>query len=108
MPAALQTISGFFTAAGAGTNPATPSPGDSFNVPSFALTAQGLLENVYASGATTDFVRVRSPRLHDANQGLRLWVGGNQHRRLLPNYANDYLYPSDTPVVEIDATGAGT
>jgi hypothetical protein len=108
MPKALQTIAGFATAAGAGVLAATPAAGDTFNVPSFALTAQGLLEGVYWSGTTADFIRVRSPRLHDANQGLRLQTGTSQRRRLLPTYVNDYLYPSDTPIVEIDATGAAT
>lgn len=108
MPKALQTIAGFATAAGAGVLAATPSAGDTFNVPSFALSSQGYLEDVYAAGTTVDFVRIRSPRLHDANQGLRLQIGTTQRRRLIPNYASDTLYPSDTPIVEIDATGAAT
>lgn len=108
MPRALQTISGFFTAAGAGTNVATPSAGDSFQVPSFDLSSNAYIEQVHANGATTDFIRIRSPRLHDANQGLRVWVGGTTRRSLLPWGMNETLYPSDTPTVEIDATGAGT
>lgn len=108
MPKAIQTIAGFFTAVGAGTSAATPSAGDTFAVPSFALSAVGYLEDVYAAGATVDFIRIRSPRLHDANQGLRLFIGTTQRRRLLPNYSTEYLYPSDVPIVEIDATGAAT
>jgi len=107
MPRTLQTMAGFFTAAGAGTNPATPAPGDSFAVASFT-NGRAYLENVSASGATTDFVRMRSPRLHDANQGLRLFTGATKQRNLLPWGMNETLYSSDVPTVEIDATAAGS
>jgi hypothetical protein len=105
MPNAIQTIAGFFTAAGAGTSVATPAPGDSFTVPSFPLTSKAYLEQLWASGATVDFVRVRSPRLHDANQGIRVWIGSTPRRSLLPWSNQEVLYPMDTPIVEIDATG---
>lgn len=108
MPNAVQTIAGTAVAAGAGTNPAVPAAGDTFTVPSFSLTAAAYLEQVSAAGATTDFVRIRSPRLHDANQGIRAYVGSPLYRSLLPWNNQENLYPSDTPTVEIDATGAGT
>lgn len=108
MPRALSTISGFFTAAGAGTSVVTPAPGDTFTVPSFDISNKARLNQVYANGTTVDFVRVRSPRMHDPNQGLRLWVGTTLNTELLPWEANEVLYPSDTPTVEIDATGAAS
>ena len=108
MPVAIQTIAGFVTAAGAGTTVVTPAPGDTFTVPSFALTSKAYIEKVAASGAVVDFLRVRSPRLHDANQGLRLRIGGTLRRDLLPVSLQEQLYPSDTPIVELDATGAGS
>jgi hypothetical protein len=108
MPNAVQTIAGFATAAGAGTLVATPAPGDTFTVPSFDLSSRAYLENAWASGTTVDFVRVRSPRLHDPNQGLRVWVGTGLRRSLLPWGNREVLYPSDTPIVEIDATGAAS
>lgn len=108
MPNAIQTIAGFFTAAGAGTNVATPAPGDSFQVPSFDLSSKAYLEQLWTRGTTVDFIRFRSPRLHDANQGIRVRIGGTQMRSLLPWANQEVLYPSDAPIVEIDATGAGT
>ncbi len=107
MPTAYQIVSGFFTAGAAGTNVATPMAGDSFTVQSFQ-NGQARLEQMWAEGATTDFVRVRSPRMHDANQGIRLQVGGSALFPLLPDGIVQPLYPVDTPTVEIDATGAGT
>lgn len=108
MGIAVQTIAGFFTAAGAGTSVATPAPGDTFTVPSFDLASKAYVEQEWVSGTTVDFTRVRSPRLHDANQGLRVWVGGTVRRSLLPWNNHEVLYPSDTPIVEIDATGAAS
>lgn len=108
MPRAIQTISGFFTAAGAGTNVVTPAPGDTFNVPSFDINNHARLLQLYANGATTDFIRFRTPRAHDNNQGLRIRVGTQLNAETLPWEVSEVLYPSDTPTVEIDATGAGT
>ena len=108
MPRALQTIAGYYTAGAAGTGIATPAPGDTFQVPSFALTSKAYLEMVAAAGASTDFVRIRSPRLHDANQGLRMFVGTVKYRNILPYDNGEVLYPSDTPTVEIDETAAAT
>lgn len=108
MPRALQTISGFVTFAGAATTAVTPAPGDTFNVPSFPLTAKAYIEDVWASGTTFDFVRIRSPRMHDANQGLRLQSTSSVRRSLVPPGFNQVIYPSDTPTVEIDGTAAGS
>lgn len=108
MPNAIQTVAGFNTAAGAGTAVVTPAPGDIVTVPSFSLTSKAYLEKIAAAGATLDFVRVRSPRLHDANQGLRIRIGTTLRRDLLPLGLQEQLYPSDTPIVEVDATGAGS
>lgn len=108
MPRALQLISGFFTAAGAGTNVVTPSGGDTFTVPSFDMSSPAWLEQAWATNTADDFVRIRSARMHDANQGLRLMTTGLSRQPLLSYGMNQRLYPVDTPTVEIDATGAGS
>lgn len=108
MPRAIQTIAGFFTGAGAGTGVATPSTGDTFAVASTSSTPAGRLSQVYGAGASTDWVRVRSPRMHDNNQGLRLWLGGTKDTELLPWGMSEVLFASDTPTVEIDLTAAAT
>lgn len=108
MPRAIQVLNGFYTAAGAGTGIATPMTGDAFTVPSVTPGTVSRLEQMWATGAVVDFVRVRSPRMHDANQGLRLRVGATTQVPMLPWSADQPLYGLDTPIVEIDATGAGT
>lgn len=108
MPNAVQTIAGFLTSAGASLAAVTPAAGDSFAVPTFGLSSGAYLENVYVSGAATDFVRLRSPRFHDANQGMRLFVGSTPRRSMLPFQVSQKLYPADVPIIELDNTGATT
>lgn len=108
MPRAIQTIAGFTTAAGAGTNIVTPAAGDTFAVPSLNPGTLGRLNNLWAKGAVADFIRVRSPRMHDPNQGIRVQIGTTQSTDLLPWEVSERLYSSDTPTVEIDSTGAGS
>jgi len=108
MPNAAQTIAGFATFAAAGTQVVTPSPGDTFTVPSFDLSAKAYIENAWVSAGSVDFFRVRSPRLHDANQGLRVWNGTCVRRSILPWGNHEVLYPSDTPTVELDSTAVAS
>lgn len=108
MGKALQTIAGFYTAGGAGTGIATAATGDSFTVPSGEQSGKVYLENVFAAGASTDFVRVRSNRLHDVAQGIRLSVGATKYRPLMAYGMGETLQPADVPIVEIDETGAAT
>lgn len=108
MPRALQQFNGFFTGAGAGTGVATPMTGDAFTVPAIQPGSNAVLQNVWATGALVDFVRIRSPRMHDANQGIRLRVDGTTQVPLLPWSVDQPIYALDTPVVEIDVTAAGT
>lgn len=108
MPQAIQLSTGFFTAAGAGTGVATANGGDTFTVQNFPTSSPAYLENIWANGASTDFVRVRSPRMHDANQGIRLQLGGSANFPLLPFEVEQELYPADALTVEIDETAAAT
>lgn len=109
MPRALKTVPGFVTAGGAGTNAVAVSPGavGTFVIDSFS-SGKAYLESLWGNGATLDFVRVRSGRIHDAQQGIRMWAGGIQRSNLLPWPSQQTLYPVDNLTVEADATGAGT
>lgn len=109
MARVLRSAAGFFTAAGAGTNPATLVAGGTGTIAVDAFSSgNAYLEQIWAAGATTDFIRFRSPRMHDANQGLRLFAGATQRANLIPWGSDAQVYSSDVPVLEIDATGAGT
>lgn len=108
MPAAFYVSSGYYTAGGAGSAVATSSPGDTFTVPSFNLASPAYLDSVWVQGASTDWVSVKSPKMHDNNQGIRLRTGGTQQRNLIPGSASQPMYPVDTPTVTIDETAAAT
>lgn len=109
MPRVLRSAAGYFTAAGAGTNAVNLVAGGTGTLAIDAFTSgNAYVESIWAAGATTDFVRYRSPRMHDANQGLRLYVGGVQRTNLLPWGMDAQVYSSDVPTIEVDATGAGT
>ena len=108
MSGALQLVTGFFTAAGAGTNAVTVSPGDSLAIPNFDLNSPAYLEEVWASSTADDFIRWRSARGHDIAQGIRLQTAGLARQPLLPPELEQQVWPGDTPFIEIDATGAGS
>jgi len=109
MPRTLRSVAGFVTAAGAGTNVVAPSIGatGTFAVDAFT-SGKAYLEALWGVGAAFDFLRYRSPRMHDANQGIRLQIGTQQRANLLPWGVGTQIFSSDTPTVEADATGAGT
>lgn len=109
MPRALKTVPGFFTAGGAGTNIVTVSPGavGTFTIDSFN-SGKCYLESIWLDGATADFTRVRSGRIHDAQQGMRYQSGTAKRANLIPWPSQQTMYPVDNLTVEVDATGAGT
>lgn len=107
MPHAHYISCGFFTAAAAGTGVATPMAGDTFNVPNFT-DGYAYLEQLWAEGASTDFVQVHSARMHDNNQGIRLRTAVSLLDPLLPWGIDQTLYSGDTPSVQIDETAIAT
>lgn len=108
MPQAYYVASGYYTAGGAGSAVATSTPGDTFSLPSFALGSPAYIDDIWTQSAVTDWLSIKSPKMHDNNQGIRLRVGGTQNRSLLPGGINQPVFPVDTPTVTLDATGAGT
>lgn len=107
MPRALVVNAGFFTAAGAGNAAATPMGGDTFNVANFT-SGSAYLEAIWAEGASTNWVSVKSARMHDANQGIRLQTLANLVKNLLPFGTDQPLQSGDNPTVTISETAAAT
>ncbi|MGH7743509.1 MAG: hypothetical protein ACREQ5_01625 [Candidatus Dormibacteria bacterium] len=81
----------------------TPNTGDTFQVQAFTPSAGAWLEQIFAHEATPGVVRVRSPKMHDNVQNLRLQVTNSIAQRLLPPAAMQELYPQDT--ITFEATG---
>lgn len=108
MPLAIEIIGGRATNPGATVTALTANTGSSFTVRSFPQTAKAYLQEMWSHSASPGIFRIRSPRMHDNAQGLRLQVGDTAPRLLLPGPAQQAVYSSDTLTVEATGGGAET
>lgn len=108
MGLALDTIGGFATNPGGTLTAITTSTGDSLTVRSFQFANPAYLEEIFRQGAAAGVVRVRSPRLHDNVQGIRLRALAADPSPLLGREMQQLLYPQDQLIVEITGGGAET
>lgn len=96
---------------GRATNPAaltalTMNTGDSLAVRAFGGGANPLLENIWTQQATAGFARVRSPRMHDSVQGIRMASPAALPLPLLPIELNQHVEQTDVLIAEIQGGGA--
>lgn len=101
------------TIAGRATNPAaltalTANTGDSFVVQAFNPGAKAVIEQAWAAEATVGVLRIRSPKMHDNVQNLRLTVPSTVATALFPPGAEQMVFSQDTLTVEISGGGAET
>lgn len=105
---------GYFLTTGRVVNPGaaltaiTSNTGDTLQVPSFNRSSPALLENCWAQEGTPGVLRIRSPKLHDNVQGIRLTVPSTSAYPLLPLDADQPLVTLDTLTVELSGGGAET
>lgn len=108
MGQALEVIAGRVVAAGAQAETAlTPNTGNSFTVRDFPDGAAAYLYCPWGSAAGLSRLRIRSPRLHDAAQAIRLVVDASG-RILLPGEFGQPLEPNDPLIVELSSSAAET
>jgi hypothetical protein len=108
MGVALQVLSGRVTNPGATITAITMNTGDSNVVRMTNGNTPAWLENAWAMGATAGLIRVRSPKLHDVSQALRLRYNANNPTILLPDYLRQELYAQDTLIMEMTGGAAET
>lgn len=108
MGIAYQLVSGRVTNPGAALTAVTVNTGDSFQVPKFTDGTAAYLEQAWAHEATVGVLRIRSPKLHDNVQGIRLTVPEALAKPLLPDEADQPLVSIDTLIVELSGGGAET
>lgn len=106
MGRAIEVLSGRATNPAATPTALTLSTGDSLTVRNANPGSKIQLQNVWASAATAGLVRVRSPRLHDNVQGIRLGTVAATTRGLLADEVEQALYAQDQLIVEITGGGA--
>lgn len=108
MGKAHELVSGRALNPGATLTAVTVNTGNSLAVRSFAASSAAWLEGLWAQNATAGIVRVRSPKMHDAVQGLRVRSTADRVFDLLSDYSASRLYPTDTLTLEISGGGAET
>src|SRR5437868_5221359 len=101
----LNVVTGRVTNPGATLTALTADTGDSFTVKSFSFGDTALIIDAWAQAATPGVLRIRSPRLHDVSQGIRLRTVQAASRSLLPKNLNQPLKPQD--VLTVEGSGGG-
>jgi hypothetical protein len=104
----LNVITGRVTNPGATLTALTANTGDAFVVKSFSFGDRALIIDAWAQAATPGVFRIRSPRLHDVSQGIRLRTVQAAARSLIPKELLQKLAPQDVLTVEGSGGGAET
>jgi hypothetical protein len=106
MGKAMQVVTGFVTAPSTTFTAWTLASGDSLTVKNCALNSPIYLLNVWGDNQTAGNIRIRSPKLHDNVQGIRLYNVASEVRPLLPYGMKQMLAPQDVIIAE--QTGSAT
>jgi hypothetical protein len=108
---ALETIGGFSTAPGAVFTALTPNTGDSFQIRSADIATRPKLLAAWGWNQVTGVFRVRSPRLHDNVQGIRMRNLANivfPRTAIVPGVSFPQpLIPQDVLILENTGSGVG-
>jgi len=106
MGRALEIIAGFVTAPSSTFTALVMAAGNTLTVRSAPVESEVRLLNAWALNQTSGTLRIRSPRLHDNVQGIRLDVLGGEPKPLFPWGLSQKLIPQDTLIAEL--TGSAT
>lgn len=82
--------------------------GDSFQVRSTPDTSNPSLQGLWVQSATAGIVRLRSPRMHDAVQGIRFQTPAALIRNFIADEVSTPLYSQDILTFEIAGGAAET
>ena len=105
-PAALEVLTGQVTNPGVGPVAVTPNAGDSFSVRATDVSADIQLWNVWAFTNTNLLARIRSPRMHDQSQNIRLQPPAATPRILFGLQPSQKLFSQDNITVELSGGAA--
>lgn len=100
----LEMISGRATAPGATITAVTMAAGDSLSIRNTPIGTDIRLVSTWAFNNAAGVWRIRSPRMHDNVQGLRLRVAASDPAPLVDPGPFQVLYPQDTLIAEISGS----
>lgn len=106
MGLALDTVAFSVTNPSTTLTAATAVSGDSFTVRNTDVQNPIYLDDIVRLGATAGVLRVRSPRMHDFQQGIRVRSAASNARPQLGNHIEQRLYPADILTVELTGGAA--
>jgi hypothetical protein len=106
MPAAIEVITGQATNPGATITQLTANSGDSYAVRSTDIAADIELWNAWFFTTTNLLARIRSPRMHDQAQNIRLQPPASTPRPLIGLQPSQRLYSQDNVIVEVTGGAA--
>lgn len=105
---ALEVVASKTTNPGATITETTIAAGQTFAVRTTPEGTKVTLENIWGANASGGVARIRSPRMHDNVQGIRVRVPKADARLLLPFAVREPLYNQDTLIVETSGGGGET
>ena len=107
MGKALEVLNGFVTAPGSTLVALTMGAGDTLVVRNAPLDSQIMLINAWQDNQVAGTLRIKSPRLHDNVEGIRLDASVSEVKPLLPKRFVQPLIPQDTLTVQLSGSGVG-
>ncbi len=104
MPKFLQVLTGFATAPSTTQTALTMGAGDSLQVKGNKENSPVKLIAAWADNQTAGYVRVRSTRMHDAAQGIRLRSVASDAENLIPQCGIQRLFQGDVLIADISGS----
>jgi hypothetical protein len=101
MGVGLRVLTGQVTNPSTTITQVTANTGDTFTVPALAQGSNGILLDAWAFTTTNLLARIRSPRMHDQAQNMRLQPIASKSYPLTPRYGSQTIYSQDPIIVEL-------
>jgi len=105
--AALELLTGFVTAPSTTQTALTMATGNSLTIRNAALNSKVQLLSAWVDAQVRGILRIRSPKLHDNVQGIRLDTKANTIQPLIPPQFPQALWPQDSLTVDLSGSATG-